>query len=132
MPSLDSDPPFVTSRSSGSSGSQLLHGDPVVEATDTPHSAGISLSSLHFSGTLGRGGCGKVLLADSLYSSIQVAVKVYGKRYMTRDDAQEVQREVQLLRMLSGQNRDSDPVAFVQLMYTTFQTKEHVFIVMVL
>ena len=91
-----------------------------------------SLSTLTFLGTLGRGGYGKVLLAQSSrpdgYHS-QVAVKVLAKRRMTEDDVREVKTEVQLLRALS--KSEAAGTAFLQKLYTAFQTKEHLFIVMV-
>ena len=91
-----------------------------------------SLSTLRFLGTLGRGGYGKVLLAESSgigKHSSQVAVKVLTKRWMSADDAREVKTEVQILQALSRNHLPGS--AFVQNMLTAFQTKEHVFMVLV-
>ena len=91
-----------------------------------------SLSTLTFLGTLGRGGYGKVLLAQSSHSDdyhSQVAVKVLSKRHMSEDDVREVKMEVQLLRALA-KDKALGP-AFLQRMYAAFQTKDHVFIIMV-
>lgn len=95
-----------------------------------------SLSSLHFVGTLGRGGCAKVLLADFSVSGdapTQVAVKVYGKKDMTRDDTDEVNSEVRILRAITKFQHESSAIgsAFLQGVHAAFQTEEHVFIVMV-
>lgn len=96
----------------------------------SPGGQRISLSSLKFLGTLGRGGYSKVLLADSS-SSLQVAVKVLGKKDMTRDDVGEVKTEVRILRMLAGMGNSVLGAAFTQRMLSAFQTKEHVFMIMV-
>ncbi len=91
-----------------------------------------SLAALTFLGTLGRGGYGKVLLAQSSHfgnCSLQVAVKVLAKKRMTEDDVREVKMEVQLLRALS--KGEAVGTAFLQKMHAAFQTKEHVFIIMV-
>ncbi|TBU36972.1 kinase-like domain-containing protein [Dichomitus squalens] len=89
------------------------------------------LSNLKFLGTLGRGGYGKVLLAESSRSgnhSSRVAVKVLTKRWMSIDDVREVKTEVQILEALSRRNGPGS--AFLQRIHAAFQTKEHVFIVM--
>ncbi|KAI1792429.1 hypothetical protein LXA43DRAFT_341555 [Ganoderma leucocontextum] len=98
------------------------------------HTGNYSLSTLTFLGTLGRGGYGKVLLAQSSHTGndpLQLAVKVLAKRRMTLDDVQEVKMEVQLLRALSLTKGDAVGTAFLQRMHGAFQTKEHVFIIMV-
>ncbi|RDX42868.1 hypothetical protein OH76DRAFT_1259826 [Lentinus brumalis] len=110
----------------GSSGS-LQHLTP---ATQDPNVARLSLSTLSFLGTVGRGGYGKVLLAEAA-SSTRVAVKVLGKAGLTRDDAQEVKTEVRMLRMLSAMDDSCLGSAFTQRMHAAFQTKEHVFVILV-
>ncbi|RPD61559.1 kinase-like protein [Lentinus tigrinus ALCF2SS1-7] len=107
----------------GSSGS--LQHSPDTQDPGVPR---FSLSSLNFLGTLGRGGYGKVLLADSSFST-RVAVKVLGKKDMRRDDVTEVKTEVRILRMLTGMDDSSLGAAFTQKMHSAFQTKEHVFMV---
>ncbi|KAJ8454731.1 hypothetical protein ONZ51_g12862 [Trametes cubensis] len=98
-------------------------------------SGATSISELLILGTLGRGGYGKVLLAERCFSgtvnSTQVAVKVLSKKHMAQDDVQELKTEVQILRQLAREAR-TDPehgaASFVQNMQSVFQTKEHVFI----
>lgn len=99
------------------------------------------LSSLNFFGTIGRGGYGKVLLAEHAPDAgitsghgSQVAVKVLAKKGMNMDDVQELKTEVRALREIAW-----GPVAspygcgseFQQKLQGVFQTREHVFIIMV-
>ncbi|KAH9903309.1 kinase-like domain-containing protein [Cubamyces lactineus] len=96
-----------------------------------------SASELLILGTLGRGGYGKVLLAERCSpntvesQSTRVAVKVLSKKRMTLDDVQELKTEVQILRLLARE-ASTDPehgvASFVQNMQSVFQSKEHVFI----
>ncbi|KAI0672206.1 kinase-like domain-containing protein [Trametes maxima] len=110
--------------------------------SDHPASVTFSLSSLRLLGTIGRGGYGKVLLAECTPNSefefyggshAQVAVKVLSKKHMTIDDVQELKTEVRALREIGRSSSLVFPesgVEFIQALCGVFQTQEHVYIIM--
>ncbi len=120
------------------------HDDSLLQTSglaDVVYPIAFCLSSLNFLGTIGRGGYGKVLLAEHAPDAgitsghgSQVAVKVLAKKGMNMDDVQELKTEVRVLREIawgpvaSPHGRGSE---FQQKLQGAFQTREHVFIIMV-
>ncbi|KAI0363979.1 kinase-like protein [Pilatotrama ljubarskyi] len=112
-------------------------------AFDTPgkvNFGAVWLSSLTFRGTIGRGGYGKVLLAEYDKNThklegrtSQVAVKVLAKNHMNVDDLQDLKSEVRALSTISCDDNTragATGSVFLQTLQSVFQTREHVFILM--
>ncbi|KAI0649824.1 kinase-like domain-containing protein [Trametes meyenii] len=109
-------------------------------AADADLPATFSLTSLKLLGTIGRGGYGKVLLAECTSNSgfeyggdSQVAVKVLSKKRMTLDDIQEIKTEVRALRKIGtslGRVSPGSGTEFIQALCDVFQTREHIYIIL--